>query len=364
MTNFAELLALTDVTTFAADPRPGWAGPALLFGGTHGDLSALPSSASFLAAGVPFDGTASSRPGAAEGPGAIRQASLVFSSYIHSLGEHDMCDMRTGEVFRYQCPEITDVGDLHVYQTDTFRTFRAVASEVQAMAGTGATVLLMGGDHSISFPSFAGWRGAMAATMPVDRLGYIQVDHHFDFGNESAIHGPLYHGSNARRISELPGMAPERMAFIGVGSVTRKAQLDGLLCDGYHVVSARDIQQRGADTALQASVADLRKRCDAIYLSIDIDVADGSVAPGTGNVTIGGLSAGALFDVLAQLASLPIGALDITEVSPRYDPTGRTAQIAAKLLFEFVYRRPFKDRDAHAAATMRSIEEPEAQTRG
>lgn len=349
MTNFAELLDSTDVATFATDPRPGWSGPALLFGSTQGNLSALPSSAPFLAAGIPFDGTASSRPGAAEGPGAIRQASMVFASYVDSLGEHEMCDMRSGEVFRYQRREITDVGDLHVYQTDPIRTFRAVASEVRTMAATGATLLLMGGDHSISFPSFAGWRSAMAGTMSIDRLGYIQVDHHFDFGNESLIHGPIYHGSNARRISELPGMSPKRMAFIGVGSVTRKAQLDGLMCDGYHVVSARHIKQRGAEMALQATIADLRERCDAIYLSIDIDVTDGSVAPGTGNVTIGGLSASELFDVLAHLASLPIGGFDIAEVSPRYDPTGRTAQIAAKLFFEFVYRRPLKDPGADAA---------------
>jgi len=339
MTNFAELLDSTNVADFVADPRPGWAGPALLFGGAPGNLFALPARPRFLAAGVPFDGTASSRPGAAEGPAAIRQASLVFSSYIDSLGEHEMCDLRTDEVFRYHRGDISDVGDLHVYQTDTVRTFRAVASEVRAMAATGATVLLLGGDHSVSFPTFAGWQAAMASTLPVDRLGYVQVDHHFDFGSDSAIHGPLYHGSNARRISELRGMAPRQMAFVGVGAVTRKAQLEGLMSDGYHIVSARQIQHLGAAEALRSTWADIRERCDALYVSIDIDVADASVAPGTGNVTIGGLSAGELFDVLGTLAPLPIGAFDITEVAPRYDPTGRTAHIAARLLFEFVYRR-------------------------
>jgi arginase family enzyme len=348
MTDFAGLLDATEPTEFTDDPRPGWAGPSLLFGGAHGSLKALPPSASVLAAGVPFDGTSSSRPGAAEGPAAIRQASLVFSSYIDSLGEHEMYDMRTREVFRYQRRDIVDVGDLHVYQTDTVRTFRAVASEVRAMTATGAKLLLLGGDHSISFPTFAGWRSAMAAAGRAERLGYVQVDHHFDFGNESAIHGPLYHGSNARRISELPAMSPRRMAFVGVGSVTRNAQLQRLLRDGYHIIGARQVKELGARSALQRAVSALKAECDAIYLSIDIDVLDCSVAPGTGNVTIGGLSGSELFDVLSVLSLLPVDAFDITEVSPRYDPSGRTVQIAARLLFEFIYRRvPFRlDADA------------------
>lgn len=340
--NFAELLDACDAAEFAADPRPGWVGPSLLFGGVSADLRSLSPSPAFLVAGIPFDGTASSRPGAAEGPAAIRQASLTYSSYVESLGEHEMCDTRTDEVFRYQRASVTDVGDLHVYPTDTVRTFRAVASEVRTMAATGATLLLMGGDHSISFPAFAGWQAALATKRPRERLGYVQIDHHFDFGNHSAIHGPLYHGSNARRISELPGMTPERMAFVGAGSVTRRAQLDDLRNRGFHIITAREIQQRGASTALAATIAELRDRTDALYLSIDIDVADGSVAPGTGNVTVGGLGGAELFDVLQELISLPTAAIDITEVAPRYDPTGRTAHIAAKLFFDFVYRRPIE----------------------
>lgn len=332
--NFAELLDEIDASVFANDPRPGWAGPALLFNARGAPLSALPSTADFIAAGVPFDGTASSRPGACEGPGAIRRASMVFSGYVDSLGEHPMHDMRTGKTFDYRKADVVDAGDLHVYPSDPLRTFKAVASEVEVLAKVGAFSLLFGGDHSISFPTFAGWQRAHAGK----RVGYVQVDHHFDFGDNSTIHGPLYHGSNARRISELPGMAPRQMAFVGVGSVTRKAQLDGLLRDGYHVVPACEIDRLGPAVALAPTLAELASCCDAVYLSIDIDVLDCSVAPGTGNVTIGGLSGGQLFDTVAELSRLPLTALDITEVSPRYDPTGRTAQIAARLLFELVYR--------------------------
>jgi agmatinase len=349
VTDFAHLAESCDAGEFTADPRPGWSVSALLFGGSLGDLTALPRATEFIAAGVPFDGTSSSRPGAAEGPFAIRQASTVLSSYVDRLGEHDMCDMRTGEEFRYQRARVVDAGDLHVYQTDTLRTFRAVASEVRTMAETAATLLIMGGDHSVTFPAFAGWRAAMARTHPVERIGFIHVDQHFDFGRCSAIHGLLYHGSNARRISELQGMGPACFAFVGVGSVTRKDQLHELIASGYHIVPARELQRRGAAAALAPTIATLKQHCDVLYLSIDIDVLDASVAPGTGNVTVGGLTSGELLDVIAALRSLPLGAIDVVEVAPRYDSTGRTAQIAARLMFEFVYRHPLLEDDGVAA---------------
>jgi arginase family enzyme len=206
-------------------------------------------------------------------------------------------------------------------------------------------LVLLGGDHSITLPAFAGWQAARRPKY--GRVGYIQVDHHFDFGDVSAIHGKLYHGSNARRISELPAMAPKRILFIGQGSVTRNTQLEGLLADGYHVVPAHRIRDLGPRAALAQVAAAMREECDALYLSIDIDVLDCSVAPGTGNVTLGGLSGSEFLDLMSELAHLPIGAVDMVEVAPRYDPTGRTAQIAARVLFEFLYRRPS---ETHSAA--------------
>ncbi|ATB35879.1 agmatinase [Cystobacter fuscus] len=335
---YLELLDQVSPATFARDPRPGWAGPGTLFGCRAVDLSEVPAGCQYVAAGIPFDGTASSRPGASEGPRAIRQASLVFSSYLDSLGEHEMLDTRTGSVFRYAKANVVDAGDLHVYPTDTRRNFQAVATEVELLARSGATPVLLGGDHSIGFATFVGVQRALSARQPQSRLGLIQIDHHFDFGANSTIHGPLYHGSNARRISELPSMQPDRMAFVGAGSITRKGQFDGLLKAGSHIVPAREMRARGVAAALEPVVAAFRRNCTAVHLSIDIDVLDCSVAPGTGNVTIGGLSGGELMDAVEVIRQLPLAGIEIVEVSPRYDPTGRTPQIAAQLLFELLFR--------------------------
>lgn len=340
MNDYLDKLADLSIDTFASTPRPGWSGPDTLFGAPLVPIGAT-GEARYIVAGVPFDGTASSRPGAAEGPRAIRQASLVFSSYLDSLGEHEMLDTRTGEVFRYAWSDLVDCGDLHVFPSDPLRTFQAVATEVRAMVHGGADTtvpILLGGDHSIGFATFAGVMLALRERGTDERLGLVQIDHHFDFGAHSAIHGSIYHGSNARRISELPGMERRRMAFLGAANVTRKAQFDDLVASGCHIMTAREIRLRGVTEALSAMIDTMSETCSAVYLSIDIDCLDASVAPGTGHVSIGGLTAGELIDIVAALRVLPIAGIEIVEVAPRYDPTGRTAQIAAQVLFETLFR--------------------------
>jgi len=314
---------------------PGWAGIATLFGGPSVQLG--DAKADIVAAGVPYDATASSRPGAAEGPLAIRVASRIMAWQLKSWDARQMYDTRTGAIFEYVRPDICDVGDLPVYPTDPLRTFDVLASHSAMLAGQARKLVFLGGDHSIAFPLFVGVSGAHRRDVP--DVGYIQIDNHFDFGDRSVIHGHLYHGSNARRISELPGFNPQRMAFVGVAHPTRLEQYRALLAEGYHVVTAAQIRRDGSDEAL-APVVEALADCRTVYISIDIDVLDAAYAPGTGSVTIGGLDPGALLDVLFTLAALPIGAIDLVEVAPRYDPTGRTAQLAAQILFELLFRVP------------------------
>lgn len=269
---------------------------------------------------------------------AIRAASLVYANSLQSLGETEMCDMRTGESFAYRSPDLADHGDCPIYPTNVERTFRSVAGTTFRIAAAGSNLLVLAGDHSSTFASFAGFWKAHAAEADRGRIGFINVDHHFDFGDHSVIHGPLYHGSNSRRISELPGMRPEAIAFVGVGDVTRAAQLRHLRESSYNICSVADIRRHGLVGALEPVVERIRGNCDIVYVSIDIDVLDSSVAPGTGNVTAGGLGAGELLDAMALIGQLPVRGLDITEVAPRYDATGRTAQLAARLLHEYLFR--------------------------
>jgi arginase family enzyme len=244
-----------------------------------------------------------------------------------------MYDTRDGTTFEYVRPSLCDVGDLPIYPTDPLRTFDVLASRAALLAPRAKKLVFLGGDHSIAFPLFVGVSGAHRGE--VADAGYVQIDDHFDFGDRSAIHGHLYHGSNARRISEL--LDPRRIAFVGVANPTPLDQYRGLLAGGSHVVTAAQIRRAGAAEALAPVVAALQD-CRIVYLSLDIDVLDAAYAPGTGAVTIGGLDPGSLLDVLFALVPLPVGAIDLVEVAPRYDPSGRTAQLAAQFLFELLFR--------------------------
>jgi arginase family enzyme len=341
MTELPDFEALQNSVTaedFEQDPLPAWGGIATLFGApaTAADRMDVGEDG-WLVSGVPFDATASSRPGAAEGPRAVRQASLVFSSNLTSLGEWRMLDTRTGQAFHYRAPLVADVGDLHVYPTDTVRTFQAVAAESRQLSRSAPRLIFLNGDHSCTFPTFAGFR-AGRLDRGAGRVGFINIDHHFDFGNWSTLHGPLYHGSNSRRISEIPQMRPEDMAFVGVGDVTKYDQYRGLVDSGFHIVPGYQIVRDGAAAALRPLIEELGSRCDTVYVSLDIDVLDSSSATGTGHVTMGGIGIGHLLDVYEELRALPVGAVDVAEVAPRYDQSGATAQIVARLLFEFLFR--------------------------
>jgi arginase family enzyme len=230
-----------------------------------------------------------------------------------------------------------DAGDLHVYPADMEKQARATAAEVHRLALDYDLVVLLGGEHSISFPAYAGVAAAVAARGE-GTLGYLQIDHHFDFGDDSPLYGDLYQGSNARRISEIGKCGPAGQAFVGQGDLTNYEQHLALQRDGYILRTMEDIREAGFVTSLQEAVSAVLEAADRLYVSIDVDVCDASALPGTGNVTLGGISNAEFLNsagVLRRLGSR-LACVDVVEVAPRYDPSGVTAAAVARLLFEML----------------------------
>lgn len=324
--------------TFARDPLPGWCSRrAAAFDVPSLSLETPPPFVETAICSVPFDATASTRVGARDGPRAIREATLAYASQMMSREHVPLRNLRTGHLQEVVVADIGDYGDLHVYPSDPSRQVSATSAETFRIAsGAGRTVIL-GGEHLISYPAFAAVR---AAGLVADRrTGFLQVDHHFDFGRHSKIHGSYYHGSNARRISELPGMPMTAIAFVGPGDLTSAQQLDDLVDAGAVIRTMRDVGRRGFDTCICEALSELANECDQLYVSIDIDVCDVSVAPGTGHVTVGGISAAELLTLPSILHAHPVVALDIVEVNPSLDRSGATAHLAARLLFEWLFLR-------------------------
>lgn len=318
--------------------RPGWSsGTGRLFGACCATLD----SDDVWDVGVisiPFDSTASSRVGCRYGPAAIREASLVYSNQADGRGDAPLTSMRTGATIRNKPRSCGDFGDGHVYPTSPEAQMRVTFAEAARVAQLSSKCVILGGEHLITYATFAAVR-ATAAAQGI-RLGYVQIDHHFDCGRESKIHGSLYHGSNSRRLLELPGMSHKQVAFVGVGDFTPSAQLAELVGNGACIRSMRDIRSRSYSECLAEACESVLRHSDELYVSVDIDVCDTSVARGTGHVTMGGLTSGEWLDTAHTLMRYDVRALDIVEVNPLLDPSGATAHLAARLLYEWALTEP------------------------
>ena len=323
--------------TYANDPLPGWASRSFtLFDSPSAHFDGPLSPGTTTVCSVPFDTTASTRAGARYAPRAIREASLAYSAQLKSRGAIELRNMRTGELLKTKELALADFGDFHVYPSDPLKQMYATAAETCRAMMLSDRLIMLGGEHSLSFASYCGVAAAMQAKKK-EVPGYVQIDHHFDFGDTSILHGKLYHGSNARRISEHPLLVPGAMGFVGVGDLTSAVQYNSLVEAGMSIYSIADIRRYGLERCLRETLDRVVALSEQIYVSLDIDVCDTATAPGTGHVTIGGINATELLSIAAILREYPVVALDIMEVSPRFDSSGATEHLAARFLFEWLY---------------------------
>ncbi|WNJ89607.1 arginase family protein [Bosea sp. 685] len=325
----------------SSDPLPPWClSKGTLFNVPPAGFSSNGGSIDVGVCSIAFDSTASTHIGARHGPNAIRAASARYSAQMNSRGRMELLNLRTGVCLSPISRNIVDFGDLHVYPTDPARQIDCSIEETAIVAAAAQQMVMLGGEHTVSYPSFAGVNKALFARGQPN-LGYVQIDHHFDFGDLSSLHGRYYHGSNARRIAELPFMSPKNMGFVGQGDMTSLQQFRSLIDGGYTVSTIRDVKSRSYETCLRET---LDKVCSAspggVYISVDIDVCDCSTAPGTGNVTIGGISASEFISTADVIRHYPVKALDIVEVNPSLDRSGRTAELAARFLYEYLMLAP------------------------
>jgi arginase family enzyme len=289
--------------------------------------------------GVPHDSTHTTRLGTRYGPRAIRAASAAIAEAFARAPGHAVAEDPHATLVLPSTPRVVDVGDAPVVPNDLEQTTEAVRVTMRTLARRGTFPILLGGDHYISFPSFWGFSEGVPRT--VNRVGYIHIDGHLDFNDDNPVWGRFYHGSNARRVSELDVVDPRDMVWVGVHGFVSQEQWSTLKRNQSTVFTHVDVQQLGPLEVARRVAGIAGERTDCVYVSFDIDVIDTAFAPGTGGVVIGGMSPGQMRAVLEVLREANVGALDLMEVSPVLDPSGRTARYAAELLTHFLAPRLF-----------------------
>ena len=270
--------------------------------------------------GAPYDFGTQWRAGARFGPRAIREASTLFSFGHAGAYDHE-------DDFTYlEGLRIVDLGDADIIHTDTVRSHANIEAAVRRILAAGALPVVLGGDHSINIPCIA----AYEAHGPVH---VVQIDAHLDFVDER--HGVrLGHGSPMRRASEKPWVSG--LTQIGIRNVSSTARegYEAARAFGSDIVSVRQARRLGTEALAARVPAGAR-----LYLTIDIDGFDPSIAPGTGTPSHGGFAYYEVLELLDALcAAHEVVGIDLVEVAPDYDHTGTTSILAAQLLLNFIGR--------------------------
>ncbi len=273
--------------------------------------------------GAPFDGGTSHRPGARFGPQAIR-----FTDYLPhdgsrphlALGVDPLTDLR-----------ITDVGDVEMPSGDTETSVRRLEDTVARVARTGAIPVVLGGDHTITFPDATG----VARHVGWGRVSLIHFDAHADTG-DTQFGSLVGHGTPMRRLIESGAVRGDRFLQIGLrGYWPEPETLDWMADQRMRSFEMTEIVARGLDECLTEAFSIALDDCDAVFLSVDVDVVDPGLAPGTGTPEPGGLSSRQLLDAVRRIAmELPLAGLDVVEVAPPYDHAEVTAYLGNRVVLE------------------------------
>ncbi len=271
--------------------------------------------------GAPTDTAVTHRPGARFGPRAIRAA-----SYVRREAHHLGLGVEPFKVLR-----VFDYGDADVIPGDIERTNAAIKAKVREVVDAGALPIVLGGDHSITFPSAS----AVAEALGQGTVGVVHFDAHADTGNDSW--GVLLsHGTPMRRLIESGAVAGRHFVQVGLRGYWPGPELFGWMREqGMRWHTMHDIQCRGFDAVLAEAIEQALDGPARLYLSVDIDVLDPAYAPGTGTPEPGGLTARELLLAVREVVlRTDLAGADVVEVSPPYDPAGVTAEAAHRVVLE------------------------------
>lgn len=255
--------------------------------------------------GAPFDSTTSFRPGTRFASRTMRAESYGLETYSPGLD----LDLEDFEVF--------DGGDLELPMGSTEFALQGIADFVRPVIADGKRPFMIGGEHLVSLPVIR----ALHEKYP--DLCIIHLDAHTDLRDEY-LGVQLSHASVMRRAWDILGDG--RIFQFGIRSGERAE---------FHWAKAHTYLTKFDFTGLASKLADLMGK--PVYVTLDLDVLDPSVFPGTGTPEAGGVTFLELLHALRQIFRLDrIVGCDMVELAPHYDQSGASTAVALKLLREML----------------------------
>jgi agmatinase len=254
--------------------------------------------------GVPYDGTASYRPGTRFGPEAIRNEMYGLETYSPYL-DKDLAEYK-----------VCDLGDMEIPFGNRDAVLDAAAEETKCILADNKKALVLGGEHLISYPVIREY------AKKYDDLIVVHFDAHTDLRDEF-FDEKLSHATVIRRVHEILG--DNRIYQLGIRSGMKEE---------FDFAASHTKMFRFSAQGIHSIIDEIKNK--PVYVTIDLDVLDPSIFSGTGTPEAGGITFNELMDALVALNGLNIVGGDIVELSPHYDTSGVSTAVACKVLRELL----------------------------
>ncbi|RKD28050.1 agmatinase [Caminicella sporogenes] len=256
--------------------------------------------------GAPFDGTCTFRPGSRFAPYKIRIDSYGLETYSPYFNR-DLLDYK-----------IHDAGDIDIPFGNTISTLKKIKDFSKTIINNNKKPLMIGGEHLVTLPVVE------ALYEKYSDLILLHFDAHTDL-RDDYMGEVLSHSTVIKKIWNFLG--DNRIFQFGIRSGLRE-EFEWAEKEGHTFINKFNYDKL-------KDVVNLIKD-KPVYVTIDLDILDPSVFPGTGTPEPGGISFNDMINILKTIDSLNIIGADIVELAPDYDPTGVSTAVASKVLRELI----------------------------
>ena len=257
------------------------------------------ASSNIVMLGMPFDGTVSYRPGSRFAPEQIRLASWGLEEYSPYFDKHlEDCNFH-------------DAGDLEFPLGNTKASLDLIEKNVEEIYRDGKRVFGIGGEHLVTLPEIK------AVAKHVDNLAIVHFDAHTDL-REEYMGEALSHSAVIQHSGKIVGF--ENVKQIGIRSGMKEEF---------------ELMKKYNTLIHEYSELDCLKDKN-IFITVDLDVLDTSIMPGTGTPEVGGLNFNELIGWFKYLSKFNIVGADVVELAPDYDTSGASTAVATKVIRELL----------------------------
>ena len=269
--------------------------------------------------GVPYP-TPGLTAGCADAPAALRARSRRLA---HFADHHDF-DLDGPMLVGSPALRVVDAGDVEGTAEDGPGNSARAESAVRTMRAAGAVPVVLGGDDSVPIPALRAYAGGAPFTV-------LQIDAHLDFRDEVGGVRDGY-SSPMRRAAEMDHV--ERIVQVGLRGVgsARTSDVADARAAGNLLVTARELRQRGVAWLLEQL-----PEAAPVFIALDLDGLDPSVAPAVSGLSPGGLSYDEVGDLIGGVAARGkvVGAA-FTELVPALDVNGVSAMVLVRLVMRLL----------------------------